>query len=455
MSISSSDVPVFHFGVEDGSCAGEIETANFSIFKDFNLLRLRSNDDQPLDEDSITMYRVKTDDFGYGMFDVGDKVILNKQVLYVRHALLTLEQSVIFCQYTLSSKKAITAPKTLNHNVTGLALAGTVQVVENDDVKLDLHIDYTPGTNQFFKYATDYSPESHTGWYVMPEVGDTVFLIFPTEDEKDAHASSSMRQSGTGKTGDPLVKFLRTPYGKEVKLEEKEILITAKDDETYIQIHEDTGIKIFTLKPVQIISDDTLDITSTGDMNIKTDANLSIATAANLTISAKDSINMSCGGNVIDIKPDTGIAVTTDQELNVLSKNNTNLESKTNMFVTTGNKMNIDAKESITVLNHGNLMNFDPKIGVTLATDRLLNVASKLNTTIAAGTNTTIKSGINSSIAAGINMSIEAKNKMTLDGGNKLDGSARAGLNMSTKSGSAVKLAAKGIDLKGTMIKEN
>ena len=449
MSISSSDVPVFHFGVEDGSCAGEIETANFSIFKDFNLLRLRSNDDQPLDEDSITMYRVKTDDFGYGMFDVGDKVILNKQDLYVRHALLTLEQSVIFCQYTLSSKKAITAPKTFNHNVTGLALAGIVQVVENDDVKLDLHVDYQPGTNQFFKYATDYSPESHTGWYVMPEVGDTVFLVFPTEDEKDAHASSSMRQSGTGKTGDPLVKFLRTPFGKEVKLEEKEVLITGKDDETYIKINEDGGIEIYTLKPVKIFSDDTLDINSTGDMTIATDAKLKI--------SAMESIEVVCsagGENAININPAAGIDVYTDQKLNVLSMNDTNIESKTNMFVTTGNKTNIDAKESITVVNQGNHMNFDPNTGVSLTTNKMINTASLLSTAITSALNTSISGGVNTSIDAGAIMSLSSKLKMALDGGLQLEGSAKTKLNMSTKTGSAVKLAAQGIDLKGMMIKE-
>ncbi|MCL2152241.1 MAG: phage late control D family protein [Oscillospiraceae bacterium] len=455
MSISSSDAPMFHFGVEDGSCAGEIETKNFSVFKDFNLLRARSNDDNPLSEDSVLMYKVKTDDFGYGMFDVGEKVRFNKKDMYVRYALLTLEKSVIFCQYILSSKKAITAPKTYNRNITGLALAGIVQVVENDDVKLDLHIDYRPGTNQFFKYATDYSPESHTGWYVMPEVGDTVFLVFPTEDEKDAHASSSMRQSGTGKTGDPLVKFLRTPFGKEIKLEEKEILITAKDDATYIRLHEDKGIEIHTEKPIEIFSNETLHIESTGDMRIDAKSNLTIEVTNNMEIIAGDSIKVTCQNNVVEIEPPTGIAATTDQELNLLSKNDTNIESKTNLSVTTGNKTNIDATESFTVMNKGNSMNFDPRIGITLATDKLQNFVSRLNTTIASGTNTAITSGLNSSIEAGINMTLNSRNKMKLDGGNKLEGSANAGLNMSTKSGSALKLAAQGVDLKGTVIKEN
>ena len=444
--VSRSDEPEFHFGVEDESCAGEILTTNYSVFKDFDLLRLRSNDEQPLDEDSITMYSVKTDDFGYGMFDAGEKVRLNKQDLYVRHAVLTLEQSVIICQYTLASKNAITAPKTYNRNITGLALDGIVQVVENDDVKLDLHIDYKPGTIQFFKYATDYSPESHTGWYVMPEVGDTVFLIFPTEDEKDAHASSSMRQSGTGKTGDPLVKFLRTPFGKEVKLEEKEVLITAKDDETYIKINEDSGIEIYTLKPIKVFTDNTMDVTSTGDMSVKTNANMSVATEANLYITAKDSIEMSCGGNVIKIEPATGIAVTTDTELNTLSQQDTNIESRTKMVITSaddmmissGNKLLESGKNAVIFTNITNVMTLETFTGITVASAVKLNMASAGNAILASS------KGLNLAALMDIKSSAGVKHVQS--------GKAAVELNC---GGTSLKLNAGGIDIKGPTIKEN
>jgi len=436
--VSKSDKPEFHFGVEDESCAGEILTTNYSVTKDFDLLRLRSNDEQPLDEDSITMYKVKTDEFAYGMFDVGEKVRFNKNDLFVRHSLLSMDQAVITCNYTLSSKNAITAPKIYNPNITGLALDGIVQVVENDDVKLDLHIDYKPGTNQFFKYATDYSPESHTGWYVMPEVGDTVFLVFPTEDEKDAHASSSMRQSGTGKTGDPLVKFLRTPFGKEMKLDEKEALFTAKDGETYIKVNEDSGIEIYTLKPVNIFSNDTLDITSTGDMNI--------ATEANLKISAKNSIEVSCGDNIINIAPPTGIAAATDTELNVSSTGNTNVESKAkmalsssgDMALSTDKKLSGSGKVSVMFNNALNTISMDLLFGVNIVSILGLSLSSILNTTISSMKKLNLSSILDLKTSAG---------KKHIQTG-KVGVEVKCG-------GSAVKLKPTSVDIKGTNIKEN
>jgi uncharacterized protein (DUF2345 family) len=380
------------------------------------------------------------------MFDAGEKVRLNAKDLYVRHAQLSLEESVIYCVYTLSSKSAITAPKTFNRNITGLALDGIVQVVENDDVKLDLHKDYKPGTKQFFKYATDYSPESHTGWYVMPEVGDTVFLIFPTEDEKDAHASSSMRQSGTGKTGDPLVKFLRTPFGKEVKLEEKEVLITGKDDETYIKINEDDGIEIYTLKPIKVFTDNTMDVTSTGDMTVLTKANLSVETEANLYITAKDSINMSCGGNIIDIKPATGIAVTTDTELNTLSTSDTNIESQAKMSLTSAddmmfssnNKLIESGKKAVVFANLTNLMTMEPFTGITIASAMKLNMASAGDAVLAS--------------SKGLNLA--ALNDLKTTAGTKHIQSGKAAVEVNS-GGSSFKLKAGGIDIKGPTIKEN
>ncbi|MCL1873565.1 MAG: hypothetical protein FWF85_05565 [Clostridiales bacterium] len=444
--ISVSDEPGFHFGVEDESCAGGIETANFAVFKDFNLLRSRSNDDRPLDEDSIILYKVKTDDFSYGMYDAGEKVLLNQKELYVRQAVLTLEQAVVSCLYTLAPKNAITAAKIYNTGITGLALAGIVQVVENDDLKLDLHIDYEPGTVQFFKYATDYSPESHTGWYVMPEVGDTVFLIFPTEDEKDAHAASSMRQSSTGRTGDPLIKYLRTPFGKEVKLEEKEVLLTGKDDETYIKINEDSGIEISTLKPIKVFSDETLEITSTDDMNITTEANMSIDVRKNLKINADASIEVTCQDNIIKIEPASGITANTDQEINMLSTLDTNIKTNSKMALTsngntilsTHKKLLGSGKKAFILNNKNNSISMEPLKGISIASDKNLNMVSRGDATIIS--------------TKGLNLS--AVKDIKTSAGKKRIQSGKAAVEVSS-GGSSLKTKPAGIDIKGTSIKEN
>jgi uncharacterized protein (DUF2345 family) len=283
----------------------------------------------------------------------------------------------------------------------------------------------------------------------MPEVGDTVFLTFPSADEKDAHAASSLRQSSTGRTGNPAIKYLRTTYGKEVKLEEKEVLITAVDDTTYIQINQDTGIKIFTDKPIQIISEDTLDITSKDDMTIATEGNLSISTDKNLTVTAKESIEMKCsdgGENVIAIDPGSGIAATTTQELNMKSFNDTNIESQTKMALKSGDDMMLSSdkkliesgKKAVVINNIANVIAMEPITGISVASAMKLNMASVGNAMLASSKG----------------LSLNALMDLKSSAGKKIVNSGKSAVEVNS-GGSSVKLKATGIDLKGPTIKEN
>ena len=454
LAVSTSDDPELHFGVEDESCVGEILTKNYCISKDFNLLRSRSNDDSPLSENSLTTFKVNTQDFSYGPFDVGDKVKLNDIVLFVRRAIFSLENNIMACSYTLSPKEALTAPKVFNNYITGLALKGTVLVVTGDDVQLSLDIDYT-GTSQFFKYATDYSPESHTGWYVMPEVGDTVFLVFPTNDESDAHASSSMRQSATGKTGDPQTKYLRTPYGKEVKLNDQEVLITGKDDETFIKINENSGIDIYTLKSINIFADENLDINVTGNTTINTTGktlinstdDMTLNTEANLIMSAKDSIHMQCGAggeSIINMTPGEGIKTTSNTEINMFSLGMTKIQSVDEMAIISNNNMNISSdlaltesgKASVTISNVTNIIDMQLAGGITITTPMNLGL-SGLMTTV---------TGIAACTVASILVNVTAAGALLAAG--------LLGTDIRGGTGS-VKLNPIGVDIKGPLIKEN
>ncbi len=105
-----------------------------------------------------------------------------------------------------------------------------------------------------FPYTTGYSSKMHIGCYVMSEKGDTVQIIFIKKDENQAYAVQSVRKEDTDKTTDPEVKYLCTPNGKEIKPGKEEILITAKDDVTYIKINEASGVEIITDKAVQVTS---------------------------------------------------------------------------------------------------------------------------------------------------------------------------------------------------------
>ena len=274
--------PAFHFGVPTNGSA-KLESRGYAVSKDIDSVRRMGTEDNPLPIIDAIMYTVETDalicELGeiikFNCLDLSDDKKETELNMHVYHISISFIDSVLTVIYTLCADKGISAPKAYNRAITGLTLDGTVIEVENDNVKLHLDIDdkQDKGKAHLFAYATGYSAEDHTGWYVMPEEGDVVQLLFPVEDEKYAFATSSIRQKDTDRTSDPLVKYWRTSFGKEIKMDKKEILITAEDDGTFIRVNTESGIEIITPKPINIDSEDDIIIRCKKDMSIKAESN--------------------------------------------------------------------------------------------------------------------------------------------------------------------------------------
>ena len=349
------DKPAFHFGVPDIGGA-KLNSSEYSISKEFSAIRWfsthssiekgKGNDSQKMTAADVTLYCVETDDY---LCDIGEKLNFNDASLYVCRLSMSYEHSALNVVYTLCPKKAVSRPKFYNPAITGLVLDGNVVEVENDTLKLDLSNDTGRGVEQdtgdkyFFKYATGYSMEEHTGWYVMPEEGDTVQLLFPIEDEGYAYATSAVRRDQTERTLDHMVKYWRTSYGREIKMDKDEILISTVDDETYIRINKDKdpGIEIITQNRILVTSGSTINIESEDDMTIITEKKL--------YIEAKDSIIMVSGGNHMsfDELGKAGISIATDKEFKLLSENNALIDGRQEIAVKSGKDMKIDSGSNL------------------------------------------------------------------------------------------------------------
>jgi len=348
----TTDKPAFHFGAPDTGDAKLESSTNYSVSNDFDALRRLSAKDNPLTANDITIYTVEANEL---ICELGEKLNLSNELreklslnneteLHVCHILLSFVKKALTVTYTLCEKKAISTPKFYNRAITGLVLDGTVLKVENDKVALRLDnaedknkersVEQDRDTTHLFKYATGYSADGHTGWYVMPEKDDTVQLLFPSEDEKYAYATSSVRKEGTEtdpkkkkeneKTDTPDVKYWRTRFGKEIKMDKEEILITSKDKETFIRINEKEGILIQSEEDVKIF------------------------TKKNLFIQAEDSIKMVCGGNVMKFDPSEGIAISTDKKFKLVSEDDAILYSPKEVDIKSDGDMKLDSGSKLT-----------------------------------------------------------------------------------------------------------
>ena len=346
----TDDTPKFHFGATAAGNA-KLETSEYSISKDFDAFRRMSEEKTPLTAEDVTVYAVKTNEF---IGDLGEKINLNGKDLHICRLSLFLEESALTFVYTLADKKAVSTPKFYNPAITGLILDGKVVKVENDTLKLDLGNDIERGVEldtderHFFKYATGYSMENHTGWYVMPEEDDIVQLLFPIEDEKYAYAASSLRQEDTDRTVDYMVKYLRTSFGREIKMDENEILITTVDDETFIRIHKENGENGGSLG-IEIKTPNRVLIKSESKINIESDDDMTITTKANLLINADKNIKMTCGGNNMEFDESggKGISVSTKKEYKLNSTGKTTIDGAAEVEVKSKKNMTLDSSAEL------------------------------------------------------------------------------------------------------------
>lgn len=345
-----AEKPSFAFGAGDGKeYKGEaIKLGDFAVRKKVShFWELSQAEDISYQEQDAVEYTLRTD---HAALEIGDYIHFKGKKLYVREAHIHLKGSVFTCRYDLTTKTGLSAKKLCHPYISGLTLNGTVLKAEGDKVKVHLAIDgkQEEGKAYPFPYATGYSAEGHTGWYVMPEEGDTVQVVFPSEDENDAYAVQSVRQEDTDKTADPKVKYLRTPDGKEIKLDKEEILITAKDNITYIRINEKDGVEIITDKEVQVTSGGSVTVASGDRISMTSTNDFSIVSGKNLLISAADSIAMACKENNLNLEtPANGIEMSASKPIKIEGKDAIDLAGDGKLTITSGKAMQVTAKQNL------------------------------------------------------------------------------------------------------------
>ncbi len=344
----TGEKPSFSFGLADGKSYGEeTSKADFSVRKKVARYRKLSQCEEiSYQETDAVEYTVQTE---HAALEIGDQVSIQGKSLYVREVTLRLKGSVFLCYCSATTKPGISAVKACHPYISGLTLDGKVLKAINDTVKVHLSIDPSQdeGKAYPFPYATGYQAEGHTGWYVMPEVGDTVQIIFPTEDENQAYAVQSSRQEDTPKTSDPRTKYLRTPDGKEIKLDKDEILITAKDNVTYVRINEKTGVDVYTDKEVKVISGGNITVSSGDNISMTSKNDFSIHAGKNLKVTAEDSITITNKENNMKMVPASGISMSAAKPIKVSGGDTITMSSKGKFMASSDNAMNLSASKDL------------------------------------------------------------------------------------------------------------
>lgn len=294
---SSFETPKLYFGVEEMPSGLNLSNYHYTVSKRIETYRhFDGNDTTPMNEQDFVDYGLETEQ----VLDLGSQVAFQGKSLYVYKVHTRMKQGILTHEYTMTTHKGLRHRELFNEQLTGLSLLGSVIQVERDRVRVHLDIDQTQeaAVAYWFPYASPYTAEGHSGWYVMPELGDRVRITFPARLEDGAFASSSARegrseagQQGQNRFSNPQVKIFRTPHGKEIRLTPDEIIISSKDGAIFIRLNEKEGIHI----------------TSDQEIRLSAGGSISLSAGDKVKITAGQEIQLSSQGSTVSLGGQTTV----------------------------------------------------------------------------------------------------------------------------------------------------
>lgn len=217
---------------------------------------------------------------------LGDTFMVQKKKYAVAALDLFVRDGQLMTRYSLMPEGSFFMPEEIPLALAGRMMKAQVKKVEKDKVQLHfIEIDkaYDTASKAWFPFATVYSSSDGSGWYVMPEVDDYVRVTFPSANEWEAFASSSLNTAPMEK---PRDKSFKAPGGKEILLTEEGVEIICDHQKIFVALDKKKGISI---------------VSSQG-INVLADGNISLNAKGKVQIVAKDEIQLQSGSSHVKIK---------------------------------------------------------------------------------------------------------------------------------------------------------
>lgn len=302
----------FFFGLPDTGTVKKLDDYQYVAKKKLaDYMAYHHNIRPDSQESDFISYEVTTRQ----LLHLGDAVDFQRAKLYVGKVVSTMDKGAMSHTYTITTRKGLNRELPFNEAIRGASIGGTVLAINRDKVKVRLDIDKNQdaGTAHWFPYSTVFASADGSGWYCMPEAGDSVRVTFPSEREEEAFAISSVNSyagepagaspggqgagasaSGGGsqdRMADPNVRYFRNSAGMEVTLAPGHVLISANNGQATIMLDQSGSITIAGQKEVSL--------TSKENVTIRADKKLLMTASEEIAIESQKGgkIVLNSGGN--------------------------------------------------------------------------------------------------------------------------------------------------------------
>lgn len=227
------------------------------------------------------------------MYRLADCIAVAGEKLFVHRMESHLEGGELIHRYYLKTARGFSIPTIYNEAMVGASLAASVIDVWTDKVKVHVHVDpeQDVDTAKWFPFSTVYSTIDGTGWYCMPEIGDTMRLYIENKNERSGTLSSAVHlgSAAPDERINPDHKSIMNKYKKEVLFTPDSLTLTNNKGLT-IKLDDNEGIKIHSVKKIEIVSSAAINISSKNEtIDVLAPSGVSL-TQGSTDLSIKDNI---------------------------------------------------------------------------------------------------------------------------------------------------------------------
>lgn len=220
---------------------------------------------------------------------IGDSIVYQNKAYFIWQILTRYDGAECVHTYYFRTKEAVRTLPMTHPAIVGCSFDAVITDVRQDKVRVEIKQDEWQAADgkKWFLYSTVYSSADGTGWYCMPEIGDSVRMYVP-EMEEDSFIISAVHKETDRARQNPDYKSFKTKYDKEILFTPDSILMT-NNKGMMVEMNDSEGITITSDKDIVIEAEDSLTISSGN---------------ASLLIAANDILQVKQGGTSMTLNKD-------------------------------------------------------------------------------------------------------------------------------------------------------
>lgn len=226
---------------------------------------------------------------------LGNQICYKGNAWYIRSLERRIEKGLLTTRYHMAQKEGLMILSYMNPRITGVSINGTIKAVKRDKVQVNLEVDSGKGgtSNYWFPFSTVASSSDGSGWYCMPEEGESVRVYFPTDDEKEAYVVTNIEShapeegNDADPMGNPNVRNLQTAQGNQVQFTEEGVVIVAGEGQGSIRLNKSGEVVLDAVQDITLSAGNAINIVASNEVVMKAQASIRIASQTGADIEMK------------------------------------------------------------------------------------------------------------------------------------------------------------------------